>query len=209
MATHFSPRYDPWDQRFCAAPGGDFFAAIRSGAADVRTARIERFARHGLLLESGEELRADVVVTATGLEMLFLGGMALGVDGRPVDPASRLVYRGMMLEDVPNLAFAIGYTNASWTLKCDLTCDYVCRLLAHLRATGTTTCTPHNAVGATADGALLGLTSGYITRAADRLPKQGNRTPWRVHQSYLRDYGATKFGRVEDRCMEFSGSSPR
>ncbi len=206
VATHFSPTYGPWDQRFCAAPGGDFFAAIREMHAEVRTGTIERFTWRGLRLASGEELEADIVVTATGLDMLFLGGITLRVDGRPVDPASRLVYKGMMLEGVPNLAFAVGYTNASWTLKCDLTCDYVCRLLTHLRAGGTTTCTPHNVAGARADGALLGLTSGYITRAADRLPKQGDRDPWRVHQSYLRDYRALKRHGVDDPSMEFSGA---
>ena len=162
VATHFTPRYDPWDQRFCAAPGGDFFHAIRDGHADVRTGRIVRFTEHGLMLAPGGEIEADIIVTATGLELLFLGGMELSVDGVTVEPSSRLTYKGMMLEGVPNLAFAVGYTNASWTLKCDLTCDYVTRLLAHLRDTGSTACTPRNTVGAAPDGPLLGLTSGYI-----------------------------------------------
>ena len=134
IATHFSPSYDPWDQRFCAAPDGDLFAAIRDGSATVVTDQITRFTENGILLASGTELRADIVVTATGLELLFLGGIAVSVDGETVVPSERLTYKGMMLEGVPNLAVAMGYTNASWTLKCDLTCDYVCRLLNHMRA---------------------------------------------------------------------------
>ncbi len=132
IATHFTPRYDPWDQRFCAVPNGDLFKTISSGAASVVTDQIDRFTESGLLLASGQELQADIIVTATGLELLFLGGIALTVDGVPVDPATRLTYKGMMLEGVPNMALAIGYTNASWTLKCDLTCDYVCRLLNYM-----------------------------------------------------------------------------
>ena len=142
--THFTPRYNPWDQRFCAVPDGDLFAAIRAGTASVVTDHIERFTEKGLLLASGAELEADIIVTATGLELLFLGGIALSVDGETVDPATRLTYKGMMLEGVPNLAVAIGYTNASWTLKCDLTCDYVCRLLNHMHERGLTECVPRN-----------------------------------------------------------------
>ena len=144
IATHFTPRYDPWDQRFCAVPNGDLFKAISAGTASVVTDRIERFTESGLLLTSGHELEADIIVTATGLELLFLGGIALSVDGAPVDPATRLTYKGMMIEGVPNMALAIGYTNASWTLKCDLTCDYVCRLLNYMRERGLTECVPRN-----------------------------------------------------------------
>ena len=132
IATHFTPRYNPWDQRFCAVPNGDLFKTLSDGTASVVTDTIERFTEKGLLLSSGEELEADIVVTATGLELLFLGGIALSVDGVRVDPATRLTYKGMMIEGVPNMAFALGYTNASWTLKCDLTCDYVCRLLNYM-----------------------------------------------------------------------------
>jgi cation diffusion facilitator CzcD-associated flavoprotein CzcO len=204
--THFTPAYNPWDQRFCAVPDGDLFKAISDGSVSVVTDRIELFTKSGLRLESGEELDADVIVTATGLELLFLGGIALRVDGEPVDPATRLAYKGMMLEGVPNLALAVGYTNASWTLKCDLTCDYVCRLLNHMHARGQTTCVPRNLDGTVAaEGPLLGLTSGYIKRSAHLLPRQGSRQPWQVHQSYLRDYRALKMSEMEDGVMVFGG----
>jgi monooxygenase len=204
--THFTPRYDPWDQRFCAVPDGDLFRAIGAGTVTVVTDTIERFTEKGLLLTSGAELKTDVIVTATGLELLFLGGIVLSVDGQAVDPSTRLTYKGMMIEDVPNLAVALGYVNASWTLKCDLTCDYVCRLLDHMRARGLTECVAHNDdhASAAAAGPVLGLTSGYIQRSAHLLPKQGTRQPWRVHQSYLRDYRALKLGGIEDGVMHFS-----
>jgi cation diffusion facilitator CzcD-associated flavoprotein CzcO len=206
VATHFTPRYNPWDQRFCAVPNGDLFKAISADSASVVTDQIERFTKTGLLLTSGRELEADIIVTATGLELLFLGGIALTVDGEAVDPASRLTYKGMMIEGVPNLAVAIGYTNASWTLKCDLTCDYVCRLLNHMHDRGLTMCVPRNRDASAASGPILGLTSGYIQRSAHLLPKQGTEYPWQVHQSYLRDYRALKMSDVEDSVMEFSGS---
>jgi cation diffusion facilitator CzcD-associated flavoprotein CzcO len=206
IATHFTPRYDPWDQRFCAVPNGDLFKTLSSGAASVVTDQIERFIKTGILLTSGEEVEADIIVTATGLELLFLGGIALSVDGEAVDPSTRLTYKGMMIEGVPNLAMAIGYTNASWTLKCDLTCDYMCRLLNHMRARGYTRCVARNRDASVASGPILGLTSGYIQRSAHLLPKQGAAHPWKVHQSYLRDYRALKMSDVDDSVMEFSGS---
>jgi cation diffusion facilitator CzcD-associated flavoprotein CzcO len=205
VGTHFTPHYDPWDQRFCATPNGDFFKVIRDGSVSVVTDHIERFTEKGLLLTSGDELQADIIVTATGLQLLFLGGMALTVDGETVDPGTRLAYKGMMLEGVPNLAVAVGYTNSSWTLRCDLTCDYVCRLLNHMCELGLTTCVPRNTDGAAGEGRVFGLTSGYIQRSAHVLPKVGARDPWRVHQSYLRDYRALKTSDVEDGYMEFSG----
>jgi cation diffusion facilitator CzcD-associated flavoprotein CzcO len=206
--THFTPTYDPWDQRLCVVPDGDLFRAIRAGTASVVTDRIATFTEQGLLLESGAELEADVIVTATGLELLFLGGIELAIDGEKVDLPERLTYKGMMLEGVPNLAIAIGYTNASWTLKADLTSEYVCRLLNHLRAEGLRQCTPVNAGAAVSAQPLLGLTSGYVTRAADRMPKQGTRFPWQVHQSYLRDYRALKRSPVVDDTMVFSNPRP-
>ena len=157
------------------------------------------------MLASGDELEADIIVTATGLELLFLGGIAVSVDGEAVDPATRLTYKGMMLEGVPNMAIAIGYTNASWTLKCDLTCDYVCRLLNHMHENGLTRCVPSNHDGSVGSGPILGLTSGYIQRSAHLLPKQGSVHPWKVHQSYLRDYRALKMSDIDDDVMEFSG----
>jgi monooxygenase len=209
--THFTPRYNPWDQRFCIVPDGDLFRAIRNGSASVVTDHIDTFTERGLRLRSGAELEGDIVVTATGLELLFIGGIELYVDGAAVDVPSKLTYKGMMLEGVPNLAVAVGYTNASWTLKCDLTCDYVCRLINHMDATGARQCTAVNRDPSVSARPLLGLTSGYVQRSVDRLPKQGSRAPWRVHQSYLRDYRALRLHGVQDRAMVFSnriGASP-
>jgi cation diffusion facilitator CzcD-associated flavoprotein CzcO len=202
--THFTPSYNPWDQRMCVVPDGDLFEAIRSGKASVVTDRIETFTEKGLVLESGVELEADIIVTATGLELLFLGGIPLSVDGRDVEVADRLSYKGMMLEGVPNLAMAVGYTNASWTLKCDLTCDYVTRLLNHLRATRLRQCTPVNRDTSVSPLPLLGLSSGYVQRSVHLFPKQGTRFPWQVHQSYLRDYRALKASDIRDDAMVFS-----
>ncbi len=207
VATHFTPKYNPWDERFCAVPNGDLFAAIRDGSASVVTDHVERFTEKGLRLKSGAELEADVIVTATGLQLLFLGGIDVSVDGVKLNPAEHLTYKGMMLEGVPNLAIAIGYTNASWTLKCDLTCDYVCRLLNHMNEHGLGTCVARNHDATTVEGTMLGLTSGYIQRSAHLLPKQGASYPWKVHQSYLRDYRALKMKPVDDGFMEF-GAAP-
>jgi monooxygenase len=206
--THFTPRYDPWDQRLCLAPDGDLFAAIRDGRASVVTDHVDTFTEKGIRLESGDELEADIVITATGLDLLFLGGMSLAVDGTDVDLAERLTYMGMMLEGVPNLAAAIGYTNASWTLKCELTCDYVCRLLNHMRQAGLRQCTPRNDTPEVTATPVLGLQSGYVLRSAHLFPKQGPRFPWQVHQSYLRDYRAMKLRSVVDDAMVFSNPAP-
>jgi monooxygenase len=202
--THFTPTYNPWDQRLCIVPNGDLFRAITAGDASVVTDHIERFTEAGLLLRSGSELAADIVVTATGLELLFLGGIELSVDGQPVDVPNTLTYKGMMLESVPNLAMAVGYTNASWTLKCDLTCRYVTRLLNHLRASGLRQCTPVNGDPSITRSPLLGLTSGYVLRAQHLFPKQGSRFPWQVHQSYLRDYRALRLRGIDDEAMRFT-----
>jgi len=202
--THFNPRYNPWDQRFCVAPDGDLFKAIRNGTVSLVTDHIDTFTEKGLRLKSGTEVEGDIIVTATGIELLFLGGIELSVDGEVVDLATRLTYKGMMIEGVPNLAVAVGYTNASWTLKCDLTCVYVCRLVNHLRASRMRQCTPVNRNPSGGTRPLLDLTSGYIQRSAHRFPKQGSRFPWRIHQSYLRDYRSLKLSGVEDEAMVFS-----
>ena len=202
--THFTPRYDPWDQRVCVVPDGDLFRAIRDGAASVATGTIDTFTAEGVRLDDGTELPADVVVTATGLEMLFLGGMTVDVDGDPLVPSEHLAYKGMMLEGVPNLAMAVGYTNASWTLKAELTCEYVCRLLNHLRRTGTTACTPVAQDGATGAAPLMPLSSGYVQRAAGMLPRQGSAFPWQVYQSYVKDYRAMRLSKVDDGTMQFT-----
>jgi monooxygenase len=208
--THFSPRYDPWDQRLCVVPDGDLFRAIREGSAEVVTDRIDSFIPTGLRLASGRELDADIIVTATGLELLFLGGIELRVDGHEIDPADRLAYKGMMLEGVPNLAMAVGYTNASWTLKSELTCDYVARLLDRMHRTGAVQCMPVNRDASIERSPLLGLTSGYVTRAEDQFPKQGSRFPWQMHQSYLADYRVMKrSGLADDGALVFSRPSTR
>jgi monooxygenase len=206
--THFTPRYDPWDQRLCVAPDGDLFRAIRQGQASVVTDTIDSFTETGIRLTSGAELGADIIVTATGLDLLFLGGVALTVDGGDPGITDRLTYKGMMVEGVPNLAIAIGYTNASWTLKCDLTCDYVCRMLNHMRRTGLRQATPVNTEPRVTGRALLGLSSGYVQRAVDRFPKQGTAFPWQVHQSYLKDFRALRLRGLEDEAMVFSNPVP-
>jgi cation diffusion facilitator CzcD-associated flavoprotein CzcO len=202
--THFTPSYDPWDQRVCLVPDGDLFREIKAGRVEVVTDHIDTFTETGIRLRSGRELEADIIVSATGLELLFIGGIEASVDGEPIDLPSKLTYKGMMLEGVPNLALAIGYTNASWTLKCDLTCGYVTRMLNHMRATGMRQATPVNADASVTPQPLLGLSSGYVQRSADRFPKQGSRQPWQVHQSYLKDYRALKRSEVDDGVMVFS-----
>lgn len=207
--THFSPRYNPWDERLCAVRDGDLFRAIRRGTVDVVTDTVDRFTETGIRTGSGTEIDADVVISATGLELLFIGGVEIVVDGEVLDVADRLVYKGLMIEGVPNFAAVIGYTNASWTLKADLSSDYVCRLLNHMRDVGLRQATPINTDTDVEPQPLLGLDSGYINRAADRFPKQGSRFPWQVHQSYLRDYRAMKRTAVDRDAVRFTNPVPR
>jgi monooxygenase len=195
--THFTPAYDPWDQRLCLVPDGDLFATIRRGAVEVVTDHVDRFTSSGIRLASGRELEADVVVTATGLNLLAFGGVRLVVDGREVHPPDTMAYRGAMLSGVPNFAYVIGYTNASWTLKADLVSEYVCRLLGHMRAEG------HDAVVADRDPTMgeepfLDLASGYVQRSLHLLPKQGSRAPWRLRQNFLRDVVTLRRARFDD-----------
>ncbi len=208
VERHFSPHYDPWDQRLCAVTDGDLFAALSDGSASMVTDTIERFTRTGILLSSGEELRADVVVTATGLDLLFMGGMSISVDGETVEPSERLTYKGMMLEGVPNAVTIVGYTNASWTLKADLSIAYACRLLNHMRERGLRQCTPVNRSGATETAPLLDLSSGYVQRALDRFPLQGRVDPWQMHQSYIRDIKSMRPENLHDSAMVFSNPQP-
>jgi cation diffusion facilitator CzcD-associated flavoprotein CzcO len=202
--THFTPRYDPWDQRLCFVPGGDLFRAVRSGKATVVTGVIDRFTSDGVRLTTGEELPADVVVTATGLNLLVLGGMSLVVDGEPVELSKTLTYKGMMLSGVPNFALAIGYTNASWTLKCDLVSEYVCRLLNHLSANGYQQVTPTAPDTVVDTQPLIDLRSGYVLRSIGLLPRQGTAAPWRLHQNYPRDVRLLRHGPLEDDGVRFS-----
>jgi monooxygenase len=187
IATHFTPPYNPWDQRFCIVPEGDLFRAIRDGKASIATGHIETFTPRGIRLTTGEELEADVVVTATGLQMLVFGGVQFVVDGEQVDVAKTVAYKGMMLSGVPNLAASVGYTNASWTLKCDLICGYVGGLLAHMDRVGAAQVTPVWTEASLPDVPFLDLQSGYVLRSVDAFPRQGHALPWRVHQNYLRD----------------------
>ncbi|MDK3257611.1 flavin-containing monooxygenase [Blastococcus capsensis] len=200
--THFNPPYDPWDQRLCLVPDGDLFRALRKGTASIATDRIRTFTEHGIELDSGRHLDADVVVTATGLNLLPVGGMTLAVDRQPVDLSETVSYKGMMISGVPNFAMVVGYTNASWTLKADLVNGYVCRLLDHLDAHGYASATPV-APPEGADAPFLDLAAGYVQRSLGGLPKQGRRAPWRLHQNYLRDVAVMRRGPLEDHGMTF------
>jgi monooxygenase len=200
--AHFTPRYKPWDQRVCLVPDGDLFGAIRAGRASVVTDTIERFTRDGIRRASGATLAADVIVVATGLKLNLLGDIALTIDGRPCHPAEQMVYKGMMLSDVPNLALCFGYVNASWTLKADLTADYVCRLLRRMDRRGAAIVMARRDPSV-ASQPFLSFTSGYVQRAGAVLPKQGTRRPWRVHQNYVSDLLAIRFGAIEDGVLRF------
>ncbi len=203
VGTHFTPTYKPWDQRVCLVPDGDLFKSLRDGRASVVTDHIETFTEKGIRLRSGQELEADLIVTATGLKLKFLGGLQLEVDGQRVDPAKTMTYKGMMCSDVPNLAFAIGYTNASWTLKVDLTSEYVCRLLNHMRDHGFTTCVPRRDPSVS-EAPLMDFTSGYVQRALADLPRQGSVAPWKLYQNYAFDMMTLRRARLNDGALEFS-----
>jgi len=204
LSTHFNPRYNPWEQRVCLVPDSDLFKAMRQGRVSVVTDQIETFTEKGLKLRSGAELEADLIVTATGLNLLLLGGLEVTVDGARVDFTKTFAYKGMMFSDVPNLALAVGYTNASWTLKAELICRYVCRLLNHMAQTGTRQCTPRRHDASIEEVPFLDLTSGYVQRAIQMFPKQGSKIPWKLHQNYARDLLLLQRGKVEDGVMEFS-----
>jgi monooxygenase len=207
VERHFSPSYKPWDQRLCMVPNGDLFRAIQTGRASICTDHIERFTERGIRLRSGAELDADVVVSATGLKLAVLGNIRFAVDGRAVDLATTMSYKGMMCSDLPNLAFAIGYTNASWTLKCDLTSEYVCRLLNHMRDHGYTTCTPRRVDPSVTEEPLIDFSSGYVQRAIEAFPKQGSKKPWKLYQNYALDLATLRWGDVDDGTMEFSSAA--
>ncbi|MEU9837280.1 NAD(P)/FAD-dependent oxidoreductase [Streptosporangium sp. NPDC048047] len=208
--THFAPSYDPWDQRLCAVPDGDLFRAVREGRADVVTDHIERLTPDGVTLRSGRRLPADIVVTATGLNLLAIGGMRLSVDGRDVELPRTLAYKGMMLSGVPNFSLTVGYTNASWTLKADLVSRYVCRLLRHMDAHGHRAVTPvaPDLEDRDALAPLIDLKSGYVLRSAGLLPRQGPEAPWRLYQNYLRDVRLMRSGPVTD-GVRFTGAVRR
>jgi cation diffusion facilitator CzcD-associated flavoprotein CzcO len=209
VGTHFTPRYNPWDQRLCLVPDGDLFDSIKSGRASVCTGEIESFTEQGIRLKDGRQLEADIIVTATGLNVLVLGNMQIMVDGHRVDIAKTIGYKGCMYSGIPNLASTFGYTNASWTLKCELTCNYVGRLLNHMDRKGRDFCVPQNDDPSVHAETWLNLPSGYIQRAADRMPKQGSKKPWKLYQNYLLDLLMFRFGNVDDGVLRFGNRRAR
>jgi len=206
VATHFTPRYNPWDQRLCLVPNGDLFKAIRSGKASVATDRIESFDETGIKLGSGKHLDADIIVTATGLNVVVLGEMKFTVDGAAVDVAKTWTYKGMMYSGVPNLVSTFGYINASWTLRADLTSEFVCRLINHMDKTGTRQVTPRlrpDDANMPGRAFIDNFSSGYIQRVKDRFPSQGDRAPWSNPQNYTADKKMIRHGRLEDGALIF------
>ena len=203
VKKHFTPKYNPWDQRLCLVPDNDLFESISAGKSQIVTDHIDKFTSDGILLQSGEKLTADIVVSATGLQLEFLGGMSLEVDGELLKPADLFCYRGMMFSGLPNLAAAFGYTNASWTLKCDLTCEYVCRLLRHMKKKNLAT-----VVAVVPDQIekepLLDFTSTYVQRSIAELPKQGSKKPWKLYQNYILDIFNFRFSSFKDDVLKFS-----
>ena len=201
---HFSPRYNPWDQRLCLVPNGDLFKAIRNGKADIVTDSIERFTKTGIKLTSGVELQADIIVTATGLNLQLFGGAAISRNGVSVDLHDTMAFKGMMLTHMPNMAFTIGYTNASWTLKADLVSEFVCRVLNYMDANGFDTVEPQHPGNSVDERPLMDFTPGYVLRALDYLPKAGHVAPWRLKQNYLLDLRLIRHGKVDDEALEFT-----
>lgn len=206
VQLHLAPAYQPWDQRLCVAPDADIFKAIKSGRASIVTGAVDRFTRGGVRLATGEEIAADVIVTATGLQLKVLGGAALTVDGAPVDMARCVVYRGAMYSGIPNLALASGYTNASWTLKCELVARYVCRVLNEMRARQLDICMPVSPDTPLPTQPFLDLSAGYVQRSAHLLARQGTRRPWRMYQNYLADWLSLRFSPLRDGVLRFSAA---
>ncbi len=202
MATHFTPRYNPWEQRLCLVPDNDMFIAIREGKASVVTDTIDTFTEKGIKLASGKELEADIIITATGLNLQMLGGAEVIVDGEKVETGQRYTYKGTMLSDVPNLAFVFGYTNASWTLRADLISEYVCRVIKYLDDYGLASATPRLGGIEHEDRPFADFSSGYFQRAEHLLPKQTTKAPWKQNQSYAHDMMDLRFGPIEDGVLE-------
>ena len=204
VEQHFTPRYNPWQQRLCLVPDSDLFTAIKAGQVSVVTDHIETFTERGIRLRSGGTLEADLVVTATGLNLQLLGGLEVTVDGEPVEFSKTLTYKGVMFSDVPNLALTVGYTNASWTLKCDLTCEYVCRLLNYMETNGYAQCCPRPHDPDMEREPFIDFTSGYVQRAIDAFPKQGLKLPWRAYQNYMLDTWTVAYGSLTDDALKFT-----
>ncbi|MGE2722334.1 flavin-containing monooxygenase [Mycolicibacterium celeriflavum] len=204
VQKHFGPRYNPWDERLCLAPNGDLFKTIRHDKADVVTDTIERFTKTGIRLASGEELAADIIITATGLNLQLFGGAAIMRNGEPIELNETMAYKGMMLTHMPNMAFTIGYTNASWTLKADLVSEFFCRVLNYMDAKGFDRFEPKHPGNSVDERPLMDFTPGYVLRALDYLPKAGHVTPWRLKQNYLLDLRSIRRGKVDDEALEFT-----
>ena len=202
--SHFIAPYDPWDQRLCAVPDGDLFKAISEGKASVVTDHIKTFTETGIELESGRTLEADIIITATGLDLQPFGGLQLTVDGTAFEPTEHLAYKGVMLSDVPNFAFAVGYTNSSWTLKVDLVCEYLCKLMSEMDRRGVAVAVPVCDEPNMETRPLLDFGAGYVKRAIDRFPRQGDRDPWQVIMSYDKDVEILRRGAVDDGIIRFS-----
>jgi monooxygenase len=207
VATHFTPRYNPWEERLCLVPDSDIFKAINDGRASVVTDHIDSLTPTGIRLKSGKELQADIIVSATGLNLKMVAGMETIVDGKPINFGERVLYKGIMFDDVPNLAMWFGYTNASWTLKADLTSEYMCRVINHLDATGQKIAIPVNDDPNMETGEFVDFSSGYFQRASGKLPRQGTKLPWKLHQNYAKDIWLLRRGPVTD-AMEFSNPHP-
>ncbi|QLL07371.1 flavin-containing monooxygenase [Mycobacterium vicinigordonae] len=204
VRKHFGPHYSPWDQRLCLVPNGDLFRAIRHGKADVVTDTIDRFTATGIRLNSGTELPADIIVTATGLNLQLFGGATTSIDGQPVDLTKTTAYKGMMLSGLPNMIYTVGYTNASWTLKADLVSEFACRLINYMDDHGYETVVVDEPAADVEERPFMEFTPGYVLRSLDELPKQGSRTPWRLNQNYLRDIHLIRRGKIGDEGLLFA-----
>jgi cation diffusion facilitator CzcD-associated flavoprotein CzcO len=203
VEKHFTPSYKPWDQRMCLVPDGDLFSAIKDNRANVVTDTIDTFTPTGILLNSGNEIEADIVISATGIELNALNDINVSVDGVKVEANRKLSYKGMMLSGVPNLAISFGYVNSSWTLRADLTCEYVCRLINTMDKEGCAACSPEEDLNALVEDDYIDFTSGYVQRALDRLPKQGKKSPWRNYQNYLLDIFYVRLFSIKDSTLRF------
>jgi monooxygenase len=204
VEKHFGPRYNPWDQRLCLAPNGDLFRSIRKGQADVVTDTIDRFTKTGIKLDSGAELDADIIVTATGLNMQLLGGLTPTLNGEPIDLTKLMTYKGLMFSGIPNFAITFGYTNASWTLKADLVSEFVCRVLNYMDAKGFDTVVPEHPGTSVDELPFMDFTPGYFQRSMDLLPKSGSKAPWRLKQNYLLDLRLIRQGKVDEESLHFT-----
>ncbi|BEH16452.1 MULTISPECIES: flavin-containing monooxygenase [Marinobacter] len=203
---HFTPNYNPWDQRLCVVKDGDLFDAIKAGTASIKTDHIERFTDTGIRLKSGEELEADIIIPATGLDIQMLGGIQPTVDGQGVVLKEKVIYKNVMVEGMPNAAMIFGYTNISWTLKADIASEYLCRLINHMDRKGYQVVVPRDTENSLGNDTILGsLDAGYIKRAEDRLPRQGTHGPWKASQNYLKDVKILRFEPIEDGYLEFDG----